>query len=124
MERFEAGGRVFSGSYIPPLIADGLVYFASSDDNFYGVDIGTGQERWRFEIGGVMHTTPAIGDGMIFFGSHDGNLYAIDLQTGQEQWRFNAGKLPKWADFEGVATPPPWPTGWCISVAPTVISLE
>ena len=74
-----------------PLVAGGLVYFASSDSNVYALDAATGAAKWKFKTADVVHSSPAIADGTIFIGSWDTYLYALDAATGKEKWRFKTG---------------------------------
>jgi outer membrane protein assembly factor BamB len=90
--RFKTGGGVASS----PLIADGVLYFGSEDQQLYAVDRQTGQEKWRFETEECVWSSPALADGVVYFGggsrdctaSDDRRLYAVDSRTGQEIWRF------------------------------------
>lgn len=66
-------------------------------------DAESGEELWRFETDGELHTPPVFSDEKVYFESHDGQLYAVDRQTGDERWRFNVGER---ADFAGVAAAP------------------
>ena len=35
-----------------PAVAGGVIYFGSYDGNFYAVDAGTGQLKWKFATAG------------------------------------------------------------------------
>ena len=75
-----------------PVVAQGAVYFGSGDGNVYAVDIATGEQRWKFKTGDVVHSSPAFADGVLFFGSWDSYFYAVDAATGKEKWRFHGGE--------------------------------
>jgi outer membrane protein assembly factor BamB len=75
-----------------PVVAQGAVYFGSGDGNVYAVDIVTGEQRWKFKTGDVVHSSPAFADGVLFFGSWDSYFYAVDAATGKEKWRFHGGE--------------------------------
>jgi outer membrane protein assembly factor BamB len=77
-----------------PIVVDGAVYFGSGDTNVYAVDATSGELRWKFRTGDVVHASPAYADGTLFVGSWDSNLYAIDAKTGGLKWRFHAGEDP------------------------------
>jgi len=77
-----------------PVVADGSVYVGSSDGNVYAIDAATGDERWSFRTGNVVHASPAYADGVVFVGSFDSYLYAIDAASGREKWRFKGGDDP------------------------------
>jgi len=75
-----------------PVVAAGLVYFGSGDGNVYALDAQSGDMRWKFRTGDVVHASPAYADGVVFFGSWDSYFYAVDARTGQERWRFHGGE--------------------------------
>src|SRR3982750_3348154 len=75
-----------------PVVADGAVYFGSGDGNVYALDSATGDLRWKFKTGDVVHASPALADGVLFFGSWDSYFYAVDAATGKEKWRFHGGE--------------------------------
>ncbi len=75
-----------------PTVVGRYVYFGSGDGNVYAVDAQTGQVRWKFATGNVVHSSPAVVDGTVFVGSWDTFLYAIDAASGREKWRFKTGE--------------------------------
>jgi eukaryotic-like serine/threonine-protein kinase len=75
-----------------PVVAQGAVYFGSGDGNLYAVDAASGELRWKFKTGDVVHSSPAFADGVLFFGSWDSYFYAVDAATGKEKWRFHGGE--------------------------------
>ena len=75
-----------------PLVANGAVYFGSGDGNLYALDASSGELRWKFKTGDVVHASPAFADGVLFFGSWDSYFYAVDAKTGKEKWRFHGGE--------------------------------
>jgi outer membrane protein assembly factor BamB len=77
-----------------PVVAKGFVYFGSGDGHVYALDAETGEMKWRFRTGDVVHASPAYADGVVFFGSWDSYLYAVDAATGKERWRFHGGEDP------------------------------
>ena len=77
-----------------PVVALGLVYFGSGDGNVYALDASTGDLRWKFATGDVVHASPAIDAGTLYVGSWDSYFYAIDAATGKEKWRFHGGEDP------------------------------
>jgi outer membrane protein assembly factor BamB len=93
--RFETGGAVASS----PLLADGVVYFGSGDQNVYALDSGTGREKWRFKTEDAVWSSPALDDSILYIGagcddcasSENRHLYALESQTGRELWRFETG---------------------------------
>jgi eukaryotic-like serine/threonine-protein kinase len=75
-----------------PVVAQGAVYFGSGDGNLYALDAASGDLRWKFKTGDVVHASPAFADGVLFFGSWDSYFYAVDAKTGKEKWRFHGGE--------------------------------
>src|SRR5205085_1356816 len=43
-----------------PAVEDGAVYFGSGDGNLYSLDANSGELRWKFKTGDVVHASPAI----------------------------------------------------------------
>ena len=77
-----------------PVVVGGSVYFGSGDGNLYAVDAASGELKWKFHTGDVVHASPAYADGTLFFGSWDSYFYAVDADTGAEKWRFHGGEDP------------------------------
>ena len=75
-----------------PVIVQNTVYFGSGDGNLYALDAATGDLRWKFKTGDVVHASPAFANGVLFFGSWDSYFYAVDAKTGKEKWRFHGGE--------------------------------
>ena len=77
-----------------PVVGGGNVYFGSGDANLYALDAASGELRWKFAAGDVIHASPALDSGTLYFGSWDSYLYAVDAATGKEKWRFHGGEDP------------------------------
>ena len=77
-----------------PVVVDGIVYFGSGDTNVYALDAASGQLKWKFKTGDVVHASPAIADGKLYIGSWDSYFYALDAKSGKEIWRFKTGEDP------------------------------
>jgi eukaryotic-like serine/threonine-protein kinase len=77
-----------------PVVVKGSVYFGCGDGNLYALDAATGELRWKFPTGDVIHASPAFADGVLYFGSWDSYFYAVDAATGKEKWRFHGGEDP------------------------------
>lgn len=87
-----------------PAVWNGSVYFGSSDGNIYALDANTGNLRWKFQTGDVVHASPAISEGMLFIGSWDSYFYALNAVTGKEKWRFKTGEDPEIHNQVGIAS--------------------
>ncbi len=77
-----------------PAVDGDTVYFGSGDHNVYAIDARTGQLRWKFLAGDVVHSSPAIADGTLYIGAWDGVLYALDTRNGAVRWKFASGTDP------------------------------
>jgi len=77
-----------------PVVWNGAVYFGSGDGNVYALDAASGQLKWKFHTGDVVHASPAIAGGTLFVGSWDSFFYALDAAKGKEKWRFKTGEDP------------------------------
>lgn len=77
-----------------PVVIENAVYFGSGDGNLYALDAGSGDLKWKFKTGDVIHASPAYADGVLYVGSWDSYFYAVDAATGKEKWRFHGGEDP------------------------------
>jgi outer membrane protein assembly factor BamB len=92
---FGTGGPLVGGV----TVANGTVYFGSSDGKLYALDAATFAERWQpFETGNEVWSTPAVSGDTVYVTSLDGSLYAVDVATGAERWSYQTAA--------GVASPP------------------
>lgn len=89
-----------------PLVADGRVYFGSSDGHVYALDAASGALLWKHRTGDVVHASPAYADGRIYVGSWDGKLYALDAKSGAQVWAFQAGVDPLMFNQQGFQSSP------------------
>jgi outer membrane protein assembly factor BamB len=67
-----------------PAVAAGVVYFGSGDNHVYALDAQSGELKWKFKTGDVVHASPAVSGGVVYIGSWDRNLYALDAKTGRD----------------------------------------
>ncbi len=79
------------GAWASPAVADGIVYFGSTDDSVYAINAATGAKVWSFATGGAIASSPAVADGVVYVGSNDGSVYALNATTGQEEWHVSTG---------------------------------
>ena len=82
--KFQTGGRVISSA----AVADGMVYFGSTDGNLYALDLQSGAQKWKFPTEVRVTSSPAVDHGIVYFGSYNGNFYAVDGATGVLKWKF------------------------------------
>jgi eukaryotic-like serine/threonine-protein kinase len=80
------------GSWVitSPAVADGTVYFATSDSGlFHALDARTGTHVFSLKLQGwPMFSSPAIAGNMVYIGSHSGKLLAIDRTSRKQAWIF------------------------------------
>lgn len=60
-----------------PAIANETVFAGSLDGNLYALDLQTGAELWRYEIGVPVASSPAVSGNMVFVAAEDAHLYAF-----------------------------------------------
>lgn len=89
-----------------PVVADGRVYFGSSDERLYALDARTGAVQWAFKSGGMIHAAPALAGKTLVFGSWDGAVYALDAGSGKQLWRYQTETEQKTSTLFGVQAPP------------------
>lgn len=73
-------------------IADGRVFFTSSDWNIYCLSAETGELLWQYATGRGCVVAPLLVDGRVYVGSKDGWFYCIDAATGELIWRTDVGE--------------------------------
>lgn len=89
-----------------PCVWNGVVYFGSSDGNVYALDANSGELKWKFKTGDVVHSSPAIANGTLYIGSWDTYLYALDAASGNQKWRFKTGDDPVAHNHIGIQSSP------------------
>ena len=81
-----------ASTQMQPLVADGVMYFPTPQDDIVAVNAATGEEIWRYRH---KFTTArpapgsrgiAIGYGMVFEGTDDKRVIAVDQATGKLVW--------------------------------------
>jgi len=89
-----------------PAVVNNVVYFGNGTGNVYALDAASGELKWKFATGNVVHASPAVVDGVVYAGSWDGYLYALDAATGAEKWRFKTKDDPKIFNHVGIQGSP------------------
>jgi eukaryotic-like serine/threonine-protein kinase len=81
------------GSWViaSPAVADGKVYFTTSDTGlFLAVDAKTGADLFSLSFQRwPLFSSPAIAGDFAYVGSHSGRLFAINLKTQKLAWSFD-----------------------------------
>ena len=68
-----------------PVVADGVVYAASSKNRMHAIDIRTGQTKWQVALG--TKTTPWISGNRLFVVDAQGTLVSLDNESGNALWQ-------------------------------------
>ncbi|MFC2116923.1 PQQ-binding-like beta-propeller repeat protein, partial [Bacteroidota bacterium] len=92
----EQGERIFSdqvsaGTWFQskPTAADGRLFFGTPSGFLHAVNADSGEEIWKFEMGGAISVGPAIADGKVYAGQQGGEpyFYCLDARTGELVWK-------------------------------------
>jgi len=92
----QQGQRIFTdvlsgGTYYQskPTAYQGKLYFGNPAGFLYCADAQTGEENWKFEMGGAISVGPAIADGKVFAGQQGGErfFYCLDAESGELVWK-------------------------------------
>lgn len=71
-----------------PTVADGMVFIGTPSRFVIAYDHETGDELWKFEVGGAVSAAPAYAKGKLYFGQKgDEYFYCIDANTGHLIWK-------------------------------------
>jgi len=86
-----AGNRSMKGIRSSPAAGNGLIVFGADDGAVYGLDLPTGEQRWRTQTDAAVAAPPSIDGGTVYIGNLNGMLHALDLASGKIRWTFAAG---------------------------------
>jgi len=81
-----SGGTYYQSK---PTASEGRVFFGTPSGFLYANDAETGEEIWKFEMGGAISVGAAIYKGMVFAGQQGGErfFYCLDARTGDLKWK-------------------------------------
>lgn len=109
-KRYTSSGEEFDDIWdyylSSPAIHEGTIFFGSSDYHIYAVDVKSGQLKWKFKTGNVVHSDPVVDEETVYTGSFDGYMYALDIENGSLRWKFDtigATYFPEGAVQQGAA---------------------
>ena len=95
-ELAEAWETDLGGLVTAPILADGKVFVAKTDDQeIVALDANSGKVLWTFSAAGRIDSPPTWHDGLVLFGSCDGYVYAVDSSSGELAWKFLAAPQEK-----------------------------
>jgi len=85
-----AGGAYYQSK---PTAADGRIYFGTPARFVYAVDAESGEELWKFELGGSISGAPTYDQGRIYIGQQgaEEEFYCLDATTGEVIWKQKTG---------------------------------
>lgn len=82
-----------------PAIVGNVVYVASMDKFLYALDLATGQQKWKTNLG-LVKASPAVANGRVYIGNIDGKFHCLDATNGKILWEFDtAGEITAGANF-------------------------
>jgi outer membrane protein assembly factor BamB len=79
------GGEEGDQPWLSPVAGDGAVYVAASTGLAVALDVATGQELWRADIGFARPEPPALSDGLLAFLGGEG-VIVLNAGTGDIAW--------------------------------------
>ena len=85
---FETGDNIVTR----PVVAEGVVIFASEDRHVYFLNADSGIEvHPTKKLGSAVVSSPVLAGNQVIFGCDDGSLYALDAKTGELKEPFELG---------------------------------
>lgn len=81
--------NVPGGASTRPVILGELALLAADDGTALGIDVETGQTRWRTAVG-IFGTPLLVGDRLVYVGTTEG-VYALDPVEGSVTWSLKTG---------------------------------
>jgi len=73
------------------VVANGVVYFGSVDQNVYALSVSTGARLWSYNTGARVGSTPAVANGVVYIGADNGDVHALNANTGAKLWSYATG---------------------------------
>lgn len=83
---WQTGSSADGGVLASPVVAQGVVVFASLDKRVYAVDAASGLQRWTWDAGALLLGAPAVAGSAVLVPVSDGRLVSLDLANGTERW--------------------------------------
>jgi eukaryotic-like serine/threonine-protein kinase len=74
----------------PPLVHRGQAFAVTQDGWVHAADAGSGQPRFKLELGSVA-ATPAAKDGLLLLPERSGELHAFDTAAREVRWTYDLG---------------------------------
>jgi len=80
--QFQADGPFGSS----PAVVDGVVYAVSGDGVVHALELGSGQERWKAELGTEASASPLVIDNLVIAADEGGTIHALARADGTSVW--------------------------------------
>ena len=84
--KYKTGGPIQAS----PVVANGMVYVASTDHTLYALDAKQWGIKWFFKSGGIIRYAPAVWNNRVYFSARDNHIYALNAETGEWLWEFRS----------------------------------
>ncbi len=72
---------------------DGIALLGTTEGYVVAVDVASGSEQWRTNLGSEILSTPTVADDLVFAQSIDGRLVGLDRDSGEVLWTYD-NQLP------------------------------
>jgi outer membrane protein assembly factor BamB len=82
--KLQTGGAIHAS----PVVSNGRVFVASTDNHVYALDARNGNLIWRQQLGQWIESTPVVSQGKVIIAAMDHKVYALDESTGRIDWIF------------------------------------
>jgi len=74
-------------------VGDGLVLLGTTRGEVVALDVASGNEQWRSELGTEITSVPSVDGGLVYVQSIDGRLLALGRDDGAVRWTYD-NQLP------------------------------
>lgn len=87
-----------------PIIGQGRTFVADLEGNLRALDLQTGEEQWKVQLGNSVETRGEYSGGRVFVSTVDDVVRALDAETGKTLWTYSR-ELPEYFTVKGSCTP-------------------
>ena len=84
--KYKTGGPIQAS----PVVANGMVYVASTDHMLYALDAKQWGPKWSFKAGGAIRYAPTVWNNRVYFSARDNHVYALNAENGDWLWEFRS----------------------------------
>lgn len=97
--RFDIDGEILA----QPILADGTVYIAGTDQTIYAVNSTSGELEWSIGVDSPIKATPIVTEGLVIVPARD-RLLALSAETGRGEWQLQSISKPRALTFDNSTT--------------------